>query len=126
MRSFDEYTYRHSVNVAVYAVAVAKSMGLSDEELEHIALAGVCHDLGKQKIPSEIINKPGQLSDEEYNEIKSHPQYGYDILKDNGKISRKEAEEKAEKEYIEFNKTQKITSDFDKLLLETQKLENKK
>lgn len=50
----------------------------------------------------------------------------YDILKDNGKISRKEAEEKAEKEYIEFNKTQKITFDFDKLLLETQKLENKK
>lgn len=86
LRSFDEYTYRHSVNVAVYAVAVAKSMGLSDEELEHIALAGVCHDLGKQKIPSEIINKPGQLSDEEYNEIKSHPQYGYDILKDNREI----------------------------------------
>ena len=49
----------------------------------------------------------------------------YDILKDNGKISRKEAEEKAEKEYIEFNKTQKITSDFDKLLLESKKLENK-
>ncbi len=49
----------------------------------------------------------------------------YDILKDNGKISRREAEEKAEKEYIEFNKTQKITSDFDKLLLESKKLENK-
>lgn len=49
----------------------------------------------------------------------------YDILKDNGKISKKEAEEKAEKEYIEFNKTQKITSDFDKLLLESKKLENK-
>ena len=49
----------------------------------------------------------------------------YDILKDNGKISRKEAEEKAEKEYIEFNKKQKITSDFDKLLLESKNLENK-
>ena len=49
----------------------------------------------------------------------------YDILQDNGKISRKEAEEKAEKEYIEFNKIQKITSDFDKLLLESKKLENK-
>lgn len=49
----------------------------------------------------------------------------YDILQDNGKISRKEAEEKAEKEYIEFNKTQKITSDFDKLLLESKKIENK-
>lgn len=50
----------------------------------------------------------------------------YDILKDNGKISRKEAEEKAEKEYNEFNKHQKIISDFDKLLLETKKLDKKK
>ena len=50
----------------------------------------------------------------------------YDILEDNGEISRKEAEEKAEKEYNQFNKTQKITSDFDKLLLETKKLDNKK
>ena len=49
----------------------------------------------------------------------------YDVLKDNGKISRKEAEEKAENEYIEFNKKQKITSDFDKLLLEANKLNNK-
>lgn len=49
----------------------------------------------------------------------------YDILKDNGKISRKQAEEKAENEYIEFNKNQKITSDFDKLLLESKKLEDK-
>ncbi len=50
----------------------------------------------------------------------------YDILKDNGKVSRKMAEEKAEKEYNEFNKHQKITSDFDKLLLETKKLDEKK
>ena len=49
----------------------------------------------------------------------------YDVLKDNGKISRKEAEEKVENEYIEFNKKQKITSDFDKLLLEANKLNNK-
>ena len=48
----------------------------------------------------------------------------YDILKDNEKISRKMAEEKAEKEYDEFNKTQKITSDFDKLLIEAKKLKN--
>ena len=50
----------------------------------------------------------------------------YDVLKDNGKISRKQAEEKAENEYIEFNKKQKITSDFDKLLLEANKINNKK
>lgn len=50
----------------------------------------------------------------------------YDVLKDNGKISRKQAEEKAENEYIEFNKKQKIVSDFDKLLLEANRLNNKK
>ena len=50
----------------------------------------------------------------------------YDILKDNGKISRKQAEEKAEKEYTKFNKNQKIISDFDKLLIEANKLNNKK
>ena len=50
----------------------------------------------------------------------------YDVLKDNGKISRKQAEEKAENEYIEFNKKQKITSDFDRLLLEANKLNEKK
>lgn len=49
----------------------------------------------------------------------------YDILKDNGKISRKQAEEKAENEYIEFNKNQKITSDFDKLLLNTKNIKKK-
>lgn len=50
----------------------------------------------------------------------------YDVLKDNGKISRKQAEEKAEKEYTEFNKNQKIISDFDKLLFEANRLNDKK
>ena len=50
----------------------------------------------------------------------------YDILKDNGKISRKQAEEKAENEYNEFNKNQKIVSDFDKLIIEANRLNNKK
>jgi HD-GYP domain-containing protein (c-di-GMP phosphodiesterase class II) len=87
LRSFDEYTYRHSVNVAVYSVAIAKYMHLTDEELEQVALAGVCHDLGKQKIAAEIINKPGSLTDEEFNEIKSHPKYSYEMLQDNHDIS---------------------------------------
>lgn len=87
LRSFDEYTYRHSVNVAVYSVAIAKYMHLSDEELEQVALAGVCHDLGKRKIPTEIINKPGSLTDEEFNEIKNHPKYSYDLLQSNHEIS---------------------------------------
>lgn len=87
LRSFDEYTYRHSVNVAVYAVAIAKYLKLSDSELEEAALAGICHDLGKQKISAEIINKPGSLTDEEFEQIKNHPKYSYDMLQSNGEIS---------------------------------------
>ena len=86
LRSFDDYTYHHSVNVAVYAVAVGMYLGMSEEELVRMSLAGVCHDLGKQKIPLEIINKPGKLTDEEFAEIKNHPKYSYDILYGNPEI----------------------------------------
>ena len=87
LRSFDEYTYRHSVNVAVYATAVAKYMGMSQDELIQMAQAGICHDLGKTKISADIINKPGRLSDAEFKEIKNHPRYSYDILFANKDIS---------------------------------------
>jgi len=87
LRSYDEYTYRHSVNVAVYGTAVAKFMGMKQDELIQMAQAGICHDLGKTKIPFNIINKPGRLSDEEYKEVKNHPRYSYDILFANKDIS---------------------------------------
>lgn len=87
LRSFDDYTYHHSVNVAVYAVAVGLYMGMSNEEVMELCQAGICHDLGKQKISLDILNKPGTLTDEEYAEIKKHPKYSYDILYDNPEIS---------------------------------------
>lgn len=87
MRSYDDYTYHHSVNVAVYAAAVGKYMGMNEEELVQLAQAGICHDLGKQKIPPEILNKPGQLSDEEFELVKNHPKDAYDMLYDNHEIS---------------------------------------
>ena len=72
----------------------------------------------------EYIKKGFVLNDEFSNSVNAFLKFRkYDILKDNGKVSRKQAEEKAEKEYNEFNKTQKIVSDFDKLLLETKKIE---
>ncbi len=86
LRSFDEYTYRHSVNVAVYATAVAKYMGMEGKELVQMAQAGLCHDLGKRKIPQNILNKPGRLSDIEFNEIKNHPRYSFDMLSKNHEI----------------------------------------
>lgn len=87
LRSFDDYTYHHSVNVAIYAVAVGKYMNLPYEKLLQLCQAGLCHDLGKQRIPLDIINKPGKLSDEEFEAIRSHPQYSIDILRENPEIS---------------------------------------
>lgn len=87
LRSYDDYTYHHSVNVAVYSVAVGKYMGLSDKDLLLLCQAGLCHDLGKSKISLDIINKAGKLTEAEYEEIKKHPRYSYDILHDNPDVS---------------------------------------
>lgn len=80
LRSYDEYTYHHSVNVAIYSVAVGKKLGLSEEDLKMLCLASLTHDLGKLQIPEEILNKPGKLTDKEYDQIKMHPKYAFDRL----------------------------------------------
>lgn len=77
----DPYTAGHQSKVADLAVAIAKQMGLSDEQVHAIYLAGLVHDLGKIQIPAEILSKPGKLTDIEFSLIKVHPQAGYDILK---------------------------------------------
>ncbi|MBR4807862.1 MAG: response regulator [Lachnospiraceae bacterium] len=86
LRSYDDYTYHHSVNVAVYAVAVGKAMGLPEGQLVQLCEAGLCHDLGKQMIPIEILNKPGRLNEEEWQEIKKHPKFSHDLIADNDGI----------------------------------------
>lgn len=82
MQGHDDLTYVHSMNVALISNVMAGWLGMSQEDTEILTLAGLLHDIGKVKIPVEIIAKPGKLTDEEYNIIKSHPQLGYDILKD--------------------------------------------
>ncbi len=79
----DEYTFKHSVDVATMAMVVAKKMGFSEEEVYDIGVAGLLHDLGKAKVPPEILNKPGKLTEEEFEVMKKHSLYSYNILKDN-------------------------------------------
>lgn len=79
----DEYTFKHSVDVATMSMVVAKKMGLSETEVYDIGVAGLLHDIGKSKIPNEILNKPGRLTDEEFSVMKQHSVMGYNILKDN-------------------------------------------
>ncbi|MCL5035900.1 MAG: response regulator [Chloroflexi bacterium] len=77
----DPYTAGHQQRVANLAVAIAEDMGLSDEEIELIFMAGLIHDLGKIYVPAEILNKPGHLTELEFGMIKTHPEVGYEILK---------------------------------------------
>jgi putative nucleotidyltransferase with HDIG domain len=76
----DPYTFGHSTEVTEHAVRIAKQMGLSDEEVHTIRIAGMLHDIGKIGIDRSILHKPGRLSDEERAIINTHPTIGADIL----------------------------------------------
>ena len=77
----DEYTFGHSDRVAAMARQLAASVGLLPEECETVYLSGLLHDLGKVGVADDVLLKPGQLTDEEFAQIKEHPQRGYDLLK---------------------------------------------
>lgn len=77
----DPYTAGHQRRVAKLACAIANEMGFSKEQIETIRVAGILHDIGKVNVPSEILSKPGKLSEIEYNLVKIHPQKGHEILK---------------------------------------------
>ncbi len=81
MRMDNDSTYAHSLNVALISRMIGTWLNFSEEELDTLTLAGLLHDIGKTKIPDEILNKETKLTDEEFALIKQHPQYGYDILK---------------------------------------------
>lgn len=81
IRSVDNYTFSHSVNVAILAIMTAISMQIKKKELNNIGLGVFLHDLGKIMIPLSILNKPGSLDEQEVEEMKRHPQYGYGIVK---------------------------------------------
>ena len=78
----DQYTKGHSFRVAEYAKLIAMKLGYNDKMLENLYHIALLHDIGKVVIPESILNKPGSLTDDEYEMIKQHAQYGYDILKE--------------------------------------------
>jgi putative nucleotidyltransferase with HDIG domain len=77
----DPYTAGHQRRVAMLATAIARELGLAEQQIEGLKLAGVVHDVGKIKIPAEILSKPGGLSVPEFTIIREHARAGYDILK---------------------------------------------
>jgi HD-GYP domain-containing protein (c-di-GMP phosphodiesterase class II) len=74
------YTAGHQRRVARLACAIAKKMGLSDEQVYGIRVIGVVHDIGKMALPDEILSKPGVLNAEELSIVQTHPQVAYDVL----------------------------------------------
>jgi putative nucleotidyltransferase with HDIG domain len=76
-----EHTAQHCLNVSILAIAFGRHLQLSDEELNLLGLGAVLHDVGKMRIPKELLDKPGKLTDEEYAKLKTHAADGYNVLK---------------------------------------------
>ena len=87
LSTYDNYTYTHSVNVDILSVILGVACGLTDDELKKLSQAALLHDVGKTCVPIEILNKPGKLNEEEWEEMRKHPRYGYNMLKDNHDVS---------------------------------------
>ena len=82
MEARDRYTEGHSKRVAEISASIAKELKYSEWKIEQLNMAALLHDVGKIGIDDQILNKPGKLTDEEFNTIRSHPLIGYNILKD--------------------------------------------
>lgn len=82
LKTSDEYTFKHSVDVATMAMIIARNQGMSQKDVYNIGIAGLLHDMGKSKIPNEILNKPARLNDEEFEIMKQHSALGYEILRE--------------------------------------------
>ena len=87
LRTFDDYTFSHSVNVAVLSVVMGTVLGLNRTRLNDLAMGALIHDIGKVFIDRNVINKPGRLNTDEFLEMKKHSQKGYDYLKAHSQVS---------------------------------------
>ncbi len=81
LKRTDEYTFNHSVNVTAISLAIATHLSMTPEQLDHIGVGALMHDVGKAKIDINIINKPGRLTDEEFDIMQRHTVYGFEICK---------------------------------------------
>lgn len=84
VKATDEYLYNHSLNVAVVSNLIGRWIGLEQKDLDILILAGLVHDIGKLRVDPAILNKPGKLTDEEFAEMKKHPEYSYQMLMEMG------------------------------------------
>lgn len=86
LKNRDEYTSIHCINVCILAISFGRCLGFNKVDLNELGLGALLHDLGKMKIPLEILNKPARLTPEEYEQMKLHPTYGYELIKQHDDI----------------------------------------
>jgi HD-GYP domain-containing protein (c-di-GMP phosphodiesterase class II) len=87
LKTHDDYTFMHSVAVCTLMVVLSRRLGLDEAQVREAGLAGLVHDLGKAKIPLEVLNKPGKLTPAEYQLVKGHPRLGHQMLLQGGVAS---------------------------------------
>ncbi len=87
VREVDQYTYNHLINVGMFSYMFGSWLGLSEEKNKKLAQAGLLHDIGKAHIPDKILNKPGKLTKKEYEKMKKHTIYGYNMSREFQQIS---------------------------------------
>jgi putative nucleotidyltransferase with HDIG domain len=87
LKTADEYTYMHSVAVCALMIALARQLNLPESTVRDAGLAGLLHDIGKIGVPDKILNKPGKLTDEEFEAVKAHPEIGAQILLEGNQVS---------------------------------------
>jgi len=87
LKNKDDYTYLHSIAVCALMIALGRQLGLEGDALKEAGMAGLLHDIGKIMTPDEVLNKPGCLSDEEFEIMKAHPRSGWEILRNSPNVS---------------------------------------
>lgn len=87
VKPLNDYTYSHSLNVSLISMAIAKWLNFNERQTDEISIAGLLHDIGKTKISEQILNKPGKLTPEEFEEVKKHTTLGYMMVENISEIS---------------------------------------
>jgi len=86
IKEYDDYTFVHSINVCILCLTLGRHLNFHPEELQQIGIGALLHDAGKMKVPLQILNKPGRVTEEEFFEIKKHPLYSMEVLEKAGGI----------------------------------------
>ena len=86
IKEYDDYTFVHSINVCILCLTLGRHLNFHAEELQQIGIGALLHDAGKMKVPLQILNKPGRVTEEEFFEIKKHPLYSMEVLEKAGGI----------------------------------------